>query len=339
MKNLSNQNGSRAIGPSSPDRRRWEMALLSCIAVVSTMLVTSSCKADPPWRKTDPPPNLPAAPETAAPETVAVDLTKAHDPNGFRGHVTQDQRIHVHIDFGRVFESQGNFEEAISEYQQALAACEHKGIGRTRSADEALAHRRMGNALDRLGRFAQAEMHYKKALKLSSRDPKIWNDAGYSYYLQGRWTDAERTLKTGARFAPEDVKLKTNLGLTLAAAGRTQEALPLLSQYSGDAIGHANLGYLLAATGQIELARQQYLQSLALRPSLDLARRALAQLDRAQHAEAVAAAVTTPAHAGIAASPRPNDDPVLQAATRRIGIPPPRHFNPAPPPGPPLTGP
>ncbi len=339
MRNLISRNGTVAIGLSAPCRRRWKLALLGCLAVVSTTLMAASSKADPPWRKTDSPPTPPAAPETAAPGTVAVDLTKAYDPNGFRKDVTQDQRIHVHIDFGRVFESQGNFEAALSEYQQALAACEHKGFGRTRSADEALAHRRIGNAFDRLGRFAQAELHYKKALRLSPRDPRIWNDAGYSYYLQGRWADAERTLKTGSKIAPEDIKLMTNLGLTLAAAGRTKEALPLLSQYSGDAIGHANLGYLLAATGQIELARQQYLQALARRPSLDLARRALAQLDRAQHAEAVAAAVTTPAQPGIAASPRPNDDPVLQAATRRIGIPPPRQFNVAPPSGPPLSGP
>ena len=315
------------------------MALLSCIAVVSTMLVTSSCKADPPWRKTDPPPTPPAAPETVAPGTVAVDLTKAHDPNEFREDVTQDQRIHVHIDFGRVFESQGNFEAALSEYQQALAACEHKGIGRTRSADEALAHRRIGNALDRLGRFAQAEMHYKKALRLSPRDPKIWNDAGYSYYLQGRWADAERTLKSGSRLAPEDVKLKTNLGLTLAAAGRTNEALPMLSQYSGDAIGHANLGFLLAATGQVELARQQYLQALALRPSLALARRALAQLDRARDAEAVAAAGQPPAQSVITAPARASDDAVRKAATTRTRIPPPRQFTAAPPSGPPLSGP
>jgi len=303
------------------------------------MLMAASCMADPPWRKTDSPPTPPAAPETVAPGTVSVDLAKAYDTTQFRKDVTQDQRIHVHLDFGRVFESQGNYEAALAEYQQGLAACEHRGIGRTRSADEALAHRRIGNALDRLGRFAQAEVHYKKALRLSPRDPKIWNDAGYSYYLQGRWTDAERTLKTGSRLAPEDVKLKTNLGLTLAAAGRTKEALPLLSQYSGDAIGHANLGYLLAATGQIELARQQYLQALALRPSLDLARRALAQLDRAQDAAAVAAAGSPPAEAGSASSARANDDAVLRAATKRIGIPPPRQFNLAPPSGPPLTGP
>jgi Flp pilus assembly protein TadD len=307
--------------------------------VVWILALAASSKADLPWRKTDPPSTPPAVPETVAPGTVAVNLTKAYDPNGFRKDVTQDQRIHVHIDFGRVFESQGKFEAALSEYQQALAACEHKGFGRSRSADEALAHRRMGNALDRLGRFAQAEMHYKQALKLSPRDPKIWNDAGYSYYLQGRWADAERTMKTGMKIAPEDVKLKTNLGLTLAAAGRTGEALPLLSQYSGDAIGHANLGYLLAATGQIELARQQYLQALALRPSLALARRALAQLDRAQDAESVARAGPPPPQAGTTASASTTDDAVLQAATRRIGIPPPRQFTFSAPPGPSPPGP
>ena len=48
-----------------------------------------------------------------------------------------------------------------------------------------------------LGRFAQAETHYQKALKLSPKDPKIWNDAGYSYYLQGRWADAERGAQDG----------------------------------------------------------------------------------------------------------------------------------------------
>ena len=265
---ILNQNGSRLIGPSSRDRRLWVMTLLSGIAVVSTMLVTANCKADPPWRKTNPPPTPPAAPDSVAPGTVAVDLTKAYDPHEFCKDVTQDQRIHVHLDFGRVFESQGNLEAALMEYQQALAACERKGIGRSHSTDEALAHRRIANTLDRLGRFAQAEVHYRKALHLSPRDPKIWNDAGYSYYLQGRWADAERALKTALRYAPEDERFTTNLGLILAASGRTKEAISLLSKYSGDATGHANLGFLLAATGQVELARQQYLQALALRPNL-----------------------------------------------------------------------
>jgi hypothetical protein len=153
-------------------------------------------------------------------------------------------------------------------------------VGRNRSTEAALANRRIGNALDRLGRFAQSEVHYKKALKLSPRDPRIWNDAGYSYYLQGRLADAERTFRTGADLAPDDVRIATNLGLTLAASGRIDEALPFLSRYSGNAIGHANLGYLLAASGQTELARQQYQKALAIRPNLEVAQRAIHQLDR-----------------------------------------------------------
>ena len=272
---------------------------------------------------------------------TAVNLNRIYDPEGFRKDVTPDQRIHVHIDLGRVFEVQGNLDAALSEYQQALAACEYKGIRHGRSADEALAERRIGNVYDRMGRFSQAELHYKKALRFSSRDPRIWNDAGYSYYLQGRWTDAERTLKTGLKMAPDDIRLKTNLGLTLAAAGRTRDALPLLSQYSGDAVGHANLGFLLAATGQIELARQQYLQALALRPSLDLARRALAQLDHAQPSDSVAGAAEPPLPPSETPPARTADETVRKASTTKTAIPPPRQFNFALPQssGPPLTRP
>ena len=119
---------------------------------------------------------------------------------------------------------------------------EAKRRGSFGPADSALAHRRMAGALDRLGRFAQAEVHYQKALKLSPRDPKVWNDAGYSYYLQGRWPDAERALKTAAKLAPDDERIRINLGLALAAAGKTDEAFPLLSQSTGDANGACQPG-------------------------------------------------------------------------------------------------
>ncbi len=189
----------------------------------------------------------------------------------FHKTATDRQRFQVHLDFGRVFETQGNFDRAIQEYQDALTVAETAGHREFKAVDRALAHRRMAAALDRLGRFPQAEDHYKKALKLSPKDPKIWNDAGYSYYLQGRWAEAERALRTALKLAPDDARIRTNLGLTLAAAGRTQEALPLLSRSEGDAIGHANLGYLLAATGQFDLARQEYQKALAMRPDLDAA--------------------------------------------------------------------
>jgi Flp pilus assembly protein TadD len=340
MKKLSNQCDARENEPSSLDRLLRDMTLLSCIALVST-LATPTCKADPPWSKTNTPPTPPSAPDGVAPGTAAVDLTKAYDAHDFRPDVTQDQKIHVHIDFGRVFESLGNFEAALAEYQQALEACQHKGLGRIRSADEALVERRIAGTLDRLGRFSQAEVHYKKAIRLSPRDPKIWNDAGYSYYLQGRWADAARTLRTALRYAPDDPRITTNLGLTLAAAGRTKEALVALSRFTGDANGHANLGFLLAATGQVEMARNQYLQALALNPNLRLAQRALAQLDRARQEETAATnppAIPAPSMLSLGHSPQ-SDGAVQQASETGPQIPPPRKFLVAPPPVPSLEGP
>ena len=323
--------------------RAPELYLVALVAAATILLQPATVVAAPADQKGEPQANPPAVAQNPEPQTVSVDLTRSHDPNGFLPEATRDQRIHVHIDFGRVFEARGNFEAALAEYQQALEACNHRGLARFRSADEALAERRIAGALDRLGRFAQAEMHYKKALRLSPRDPKIWNDTGYSYYLQGRWADAERAFRLGLRYAPDDQRITTNLGLTLAAAGRTKEALPLLSRFTGDAIGHANLGYLLAASGQVDLAREQYLQALALSPNLQLARRALAKLDSSQKAETVAA--TEPGGQGPnptnpAVSPSPARDSAVRrtvqttSADLRPKIPPPRRDLIAPPPVP-----
>jgi Tfp pilus assembly protein PilF len=180
----------------------------------------------------------------------------------------------------------------------------------------------MAGALDRLGRFAQAETHYKKALKLSPRDPKIWNDAGYSLYLQGKWADAERTLKAAAKLAPDDERIRVNLGLTLAAQGRSEEALSLLSRTGGDAIGHANLGYLLASTGQFDLARLQYEEALALRPDLELPRRALARIDLQQRNPQSPGLPLTVSARGMRSTAHPVDPLVNQAATLSTKIPP-----------------
>jgi Flp pilus assembly protein TadD len=227
----------------------------------------------------------------------------------------------VHLDFGRVFETQGNVDAAILEYRDALNVVQSRRRGPFRPEDEALAHRRMGGALDRLGRFADAEAHYATAQKLSPKDAKIWNDAGYNFYLQGRWSESERALRMAAKLAPDDQRIRVNLGLTLAAAGKSDEAFGLLSQSSGDAVGHANLGYLLAARGQVDLARRQYETALGLRPDFDLARRALAKLDTKNGG--VHSANNSPDHEDrrLRTPAAPVDSSVKQASAARSKVP------------------
>src|SRR5262249_36500688 len=158
----------------------------------------------------------PSGPEPARGASTALGLKgdSAVDKTNFSGEVGPAQELNIHVDLARNFEAQGNFDAAVAEYQKAIDAVDrpgpHRGGRKATARHQALAHRRMAGALDRLGRFAQAETHYRTALKLHGDDPKVWNDAGYSYYLQGRYADAERSLKTAAKLDPNDPKIQTN---------------------------------------------------------------------------------------------------------------------------------
>jgi tetratricopeptide (TPR) repeat protein len=182
---------ARGRRTGAPWRGRRRPALLgSCLAAAAAL--ASGCVLPP---RQPAPPAVPVPPNAAG--AVPVPQAPAADPsNTFQKTATDRQRFQVRLDFGKVFEVHGEFDQAAQEYQEALAVAESKGRERFTPADRALAHRRLAGALDRLGRFPQAEEHYRKALKLSPRDPRIWNDAGYSNYLQGRWADAERAFNT-----------------------------------------------------------------------------------------------------------------------------------------------
>jgi tetratricopeptide (TPR) repeat protein len=221
------------------------------------------------------------------PATTSVAPIAKADPalarTEFRKEVTPLQQFNVHVELGRAQESQEHYAEAVLEYEKAIEACQ-KPIARFAGssispARQSLAHRRLGAALDHLGRFAQSEVQYRAALRLSPNDPKVWNDAGYSCYLQGRWDDAIRDFKMAEKLEPDNPRFQTNLGLVLAATGKNDEALAALIRAGGEAAGHANMAFLMASQGKTDLARKHYQTALAIRPDLGPARQALAALE------------------------------------------------------------
>lgn len=269
--------------------------------------------------KPNAPPELGMSPQVQGPNSPDLAQTT------FREKVTIDQEYKVHMDLGRMHDIQGNFGEAVSEYQRALEVAMKPAKGfsahRFTPADVAAAHRRMGASLDRMGLFAQSETHYQKALDLVPEDGNAWNDAGYSYYLQGRWPEAERTLKTALQKAPGDPKIGTNLGLTLAASGREQEAYEMLAKVAGPMAAHANLGYVLASSGRVEEARSHYKAALELQPNFRPFLVALARLDKAGAPGAGAATSTiaqgdskSPTGPTAAGMLPPQDDSIARAS-------------------------
>jgi Flp pilus assembly protein TadD len=275
---------------------------------------------------TPPPVAPPAVGATAAPvldnalARAPGDKTKtttdaALDRSGFPKKLSREQEFNAHVDLGRFQENQENYELALEEYAKALELSEGRtgvvGSGKN-PVRQALAHRRMGTVLDRLGRFEQAELEYRAALKLSPNDPKVWNDAGYSYYLQGRWPDSERALKTAAKLDPNSARIMTNLGLTLAASGKPDAALAQFTRASGPAAGHANLAYSLAAMGNTAEAQRHYRRALELQPEMPNAKAALAALDAkvARATQIASTSTPSPSPAPVrAASPMPSNKP------------------------------
>jgi Flp pilus assembly protein TadD len=264
--------------------RRLGLALgLACVLPVAA----AGCNSLETWeqaRKTRQNLNPPLAPDQAP-----TQIGRLGPKTDFHSTVGQEQKFNVHVEMAKVLESQGQYEAAIAEYQKSLEAADKSGVGRGNpkigGSLHALAHRRMANDYGRLGRFAQAEVHFREALKLDPKDAKLWNDAGYSYYLQARYADAERTLKMAQELDPSNTRVATNLGLVLAATGREDEALAELSKANGPAAGHANLAFLLAARGQSEKARRQYQKALSLQPNLPVVKQALGRLDRDRDAK------------------------------------------------------
>src|SRR6185437_395597 len=73
-----------------------------------------------PTAPAPPPASSAAVPEVPAPVAVEVSRTTVGNDTTFHPTATDRQRFQVHLDLGRVFESQGNFERALQEYQDAL---------------------------------------------------------------------------------------------------------------------------------------------------------------------------------------------------------------------------
>jgi len=290
---------------------RRSSVLLAWVAGASLVAGGPGCKSASPRPDTKPASKKLGAADGIMPDTGVI-------RTGFHAKAEPGQELGVHLEMARGHESQGQLDAAAVDYQKAIAALERPGMNRGSARDvagqKATAHRKLAVVLDRLGRFAESDVHYKAALKLAPGDPKVWNNAGYSLYVQGRWAEAERTLRTARRLAPDDSKVATNFGLALAASGKRDEALEVLTRAGGPAAAHANLGYVLAATDRPAEAAAEFRQALALQPGLPDAAEALAKLGSN-------ASASTAAPAAVVAAPPADLALVRTSAVRSVAKP------------------
>jgi protein O-mannosyl-transferase len=136
--------------------------------------------------------------------------------------------------------------------------------------DSWTAHNDLGLVLAAQGRLAEAERHYREALRLKPDFANAHNNLGLALGATGRTAEAIAQYHEALQVQPDYAEAHSNLGIALVATGRTteaiaqyQEALRIRSDY---AQAHNNLGVALRGLGQTAEAVAQFEQAVQGQP-------------------------------------------------------------------------
>ena len=168
------------------------------------------------------------------------------------------------MQLGRVYEVQGKPDEALAEYQKALAVAPNTPavIGA------------MGNVYLTKNDLKSAQQYFEKANTLAPHDPLIQNNLAWIYALQGQNLDVALSLATQAKqAAPDMVPINDTLGWIQYKKGNYIIAVGLLSDVVSKIPESAeyryHLGMALSGAGQKDRAKEELRKSLQLAPPLN----------------------------------------------------------------------
>lgn len=94
----------------------------------------------------------------------------------------------------------------------------------TNNPDDPVAQYKYALILSKTGDRANAVTHFKKALEKKAFDPDILRELGKTYFQDGRYKEAQKTLEGAISLAPDDTEALFFLGRTKAETGKLTEA-------------------------------------------------------------------------------------------------------------------
>jgi tetratricopeptide (TPR) repeat protein len=108
-----------------------------------------------------------------------------------------------------------------------------------------------------------------------NREPAIFNDLGYSLFLQGKLDKAARAVRKAVALRPTEPKFHNNLGLIYGHQRRFEEAWNEFRRAAGEADAFYNLAFVKSSLNDFEGAKACFRRALAIDPTHERARRAL----------------------------------------------------------------
>jgi hypothetical protein len=163
---------------------------------------------------------------------------------------------------GHLLERQGNLEQAVDQYQQALAA----------KPDFATARNRLGITLNKLGRNSEATIQLRQALTAQPNLAYLHNNLGFSLFLEGKFPDAETEFARALQLNPGFTRARMNHALVLARLDRMDDALGEFRLASDEPTAHYNFAMVLADAQRYEAAVRELDTALRIQPQFQAAK-------------------------------------------------------------------
>jgi Tfp pilus assembly protein PilF len=229
--------------------------------------------------------------EKDAERFATVGVTRIEDARTPMRKDTSSGSAREHLETGRAYLVEGNYNAAISELSTAA------------SLDPKLteAHNLLGVAYDKKGFGDRARESFERAVKMDE-DADTLNNLGFSFYQNGNYRAAVDRLKRAAKLAPGDERILNNLGLAYCRLGKIDEAYKAFARATGPLTGNLNTAKMLERFGREDDAIKYYEAARQIDPSNSLALRRLADLyqrvGRATESEDARAALALASNTG-----------------------------------------
>ncbi|NND96536.1 MAG: tetratricopeptide repeat protein [Pirellulaceae bacterium] len=163
-----------------------------------------------------------------------------------------------------IFSQQNRLEKALEQYASALAIGEADFL-----------FRGQGGVHEKLGNHQQAMKSFSDAIDANPGDVENHLARARFLFRRKQFSPALKDFKTAAALSPTDASVLTDVGVTLAAMGDTDEGLTLLDKAIAiapdDALALANKAYLILKKGNADAALAIAEQAVQADPTLPLA--------------------------------------------------------------------
>jgi tetratricopeptide (TPR) repeat protein len=232
----------------------------------------------------------------------------AQDPKSWSDAIAQAQQgafldpenPHVQNAVGKIFEANGQYEQAANAYRRAVTADPAYGPARFSliqaelnrgNRDAAIAEakkiaaggatspdieRLIGEDAVRRQDHTAAIPYLERATKGLPGNPDGWALLGYAYRANRQYDAAADAYAKAVELAPQNLNYRTAYGLILGQAGEFDKGLAELLKVTGtpgykDAVGWVNLGWIYRNTNKAQESIAAYQKALQLDPKQEQA--------------------------------------------------------------------